>query len=475
MHALLPGLRYFIAVVGVVLASSAARGESTRPNVLFIIADDLNNQVGCYGSPVKTPTIDELAGRGMRFDRAYCQNPLCNPSRVSFLSGLRPDKTRVYTLSTHTREYLGDWVMLPEYFRKNGYFTVQVGKIYHTDDGFEDPRSWDVEIRESGKKPSPKEIVQSRNPAGPTGHSIGWASLNTPDEKTPDGIVARTAAKYIEQAVAAKKPFFLGAGFRRPHAPYAAPKKYFDMYPPDSIRLSDGRGEKVLPAAVNYQSSNTPMSDREEREVIAAYYACTSFVDAQVKVLFDTMDRLHLWDNTIVVFIGDHGYQLGEHGLWHKLSLFEESARVPMIIYAPGMKAKGKSSDQLVEFIDLYPTLVSLCGLPHREGLDGIDLTAVLNNPAHHTKDAAYTVVSRTTDVSRNPSQTMDYLGRSVRTSRWRYTEWDGGKRGSELYDHDADPHESHNLAGDQFYTKVISELHRLLSADAASSSSAGH
>src|SRR4051795_2166510 len=188
MHALHSGVRYFIAVVGVVLASSAAHAESTRPNVLFIIADDLKNQVGCYGSPGKKPTSADLSRRGMRFDRAYCQNPLCSPSRVSFLSGLRPDKTRVYTLSTHTREYLGDWVMLPEYFRKSGYFTVQVGKIYHTDDGFEDPRSWDVEIRESGKQPSPDQIVQSRKPAGPIGHSIGWASLNTPDEKTPDGI-----------------------------------------------------------------------------------------------------------------------------------------------------------------------------------------------------------------------------------------------------------------------------------------------
>jgi iduronate 2-sulfatase len=240
-------------------ASQAA--EAPRKNVLFIVADDLNNQVGCYGCDVKTPFIDELARRGMRFDRAYCQDPLCNPSRVSFLSGLRPDKTGVYTLATHTREHLGDWVMLPEYFRKNGYFTVQVGKIYHTEEGFEDPRSWDVEIRESGKQPPVEQIVKAGKPIGPIGHSIGWASLKTPDEDTPDGIVARKAVGYMEQAVADKKPFFLGVGFRRPHAPYAAPQKYYELYPLASVKLADpapnGHYASLLPAAVNYPAEDT--------------------------------------------------------------------------------------------------------------------------------------------------------------------------------------------------------------------------
>ena len=209
------------------------------------------------------------------------------------------------------------------------------------------------------------------------------------------------------------------------------------------------------------------MPEQQQREVVAAYYASTSFMDAQVGVLLDALRRLRLWDNTIVVFIGDHGYHLGEHGgLWHKLSLFEESARVPMIVYAPGMKAKGQACEHLVEMIDLYPTLVSLCGLPVREGLDGIDLSPLLNDPSRPSKPAAFTVVARTNDPSVNQSQVMDYLGRSVRTERWRYTEWDGGKRGVELYDHDHDPHEWKNLAEDRQLADTVRQLHELLVAN---------
>ena len=355
-------------------------------------------------------------GGACGFDRAYCQDPLCNPSRVSFLSGLRPDKTDVYTLATHTREHLGDWVMLPEYFRKNGYFTAQIGKIYHTNDGFEDPRSWDVEIRETGKQPPADEIVKAGEPHGPGGHSIDWAWLRTADEKTPDGVVARKAVGYMKQAVADKKPFFLGVGFRRPHAPFAAPQKYFELYPPAKVRLADavpaGHSASLLPAAINYAAPKLPMPEKEQRELIAAYYACTSFMDAQVGVLLDALQRAQLWDNTIVVFVGDHGYHLGEHGgLWHKLSLFEESARVPMIIYAPGMKAKGESLHGLVEMIDLYPTLVSLCGLPTRQGLDGIDLSPLLDDPTRPTKPAAYTVIARADDPAATTRRSWSIKG----------------------------------------------------------------
>jgi uncharacterized sulfatase len=212
------------------------------------------------------------------------------------------------------------------------------------------------------------------------------------------------------------------------------------------------------------------MPEQQERELLAAYYACTSFMDAQVGILLDALERLGMWDNTIVVFIGDHGYHLGEHGgLWHKLSLFEESARVPMIIYSPKMQAKGQSCSQIVELIDLYPTLLLLCNLPVREGLDGVDLSRVLDDPTQPTKPAAYTVVARSNDPSVNQSRVMDYLGRSVRTDRWRYTEWDGGKRGVELYDHQRDPHEWKNLAGDSQYADTIQQLHKRLIATTSS------
>src|SRR5688500_16210102 len=250
--------------------------------------------------------------------------------------------------------------MLPEYFRKNGYFTAQIGKIYHTEEGFEDPRSWDVEIREFGKRPPTEENVKWGNPDGPGDHTNDWEWLRTPDEKTPDGIVARRAVEIMKDAVKQDRSWFLGVGFRRPHAPFAAPQKYFEMYPPDEIKLPpappDGHYANLLPAAHNYPPPAKPLSKREQRELIAAYYACNSFVDAQVDELFKALDELGLWENTIVVFFGDHGYHLGEHGgLWHKMSLFEESARVPLLIYAPGMRASGQSCEQLVELLDLYP------------------------------------------------------------------------------------------------------------------------
>jgi uncharacterized sulfatase len=445
----------------------------SQKNVLFIVADDLNNHLGCYGYNVKTPAIDTLAQRGMRFDRAYCQVPVCNPSRVSFLSGLRPDKTQVYTLPTPTRQHLEGWVMLPEYFRHHGYFTAGVGKVYHTDVGFEDPRSWDVEIREFGKRPPADQILKHGEPDGPGEHTIDWASLKTRDDQTPDGIVARKAVELMNQAVNDQRPFFIGVGFRRPHAPFAAPKKYFDLYPPRKIELPDAppadHFSSLLPAAHNYTPARKPLSAEEQRELIAAYYACTSFVDAQVDVLLKMVDQLGLWENTVIVFFGDHGYHLGEHGgLWHKMSLFEESTRVPLIVYAPGMRAHGQACEQIVELLDLYPTLVKHCGLPTRDGLDGIDLSPLLDDPSRPVKEAAYSLTTRDDSPQPNHEKVMSYQGRSVRTDRWRYTAWDGGKRGIELYDHENDPHEWHNLADKPEHANSILELQRLLSADFA-------
>jgi uncharacterized sulfatase len=282
----------------------------------------------------------------------------------------------------------------------------------------------------------------------------------------------------MQTAAKDQRPFFVGVGFRRPHAPYAAPKKYFDLYEIESLTLPDaGPQESVaslLPAAVNYPPRSRKLTEQERRELATAYYACTSFVDAQVKVVLDAVTELGLWDNTVIVFLGDHGYHLGEHGgLWHKMSLFEESARVPLVIYAPGMKAAGQPCKQLVELIDLYPTLVSLCGLPNRAGLDGIDLSAVLNDPSQPTKDAAYTMTTRDDGPAKEHAKVMSYQGRSVRTDRWRYTEWDAGKRGTELYDHENDPHEWRNLADEPQHAGTIEQLKGLLAAEKQSSPAA--
>ena len=463
-----------VCVLPTFLAGSPV-AASEKLNVLLIVTDDMNNDLGCYGhARVQSPHIDRLAQQGMRFDRAYCQVTVCNPSRVSMLSGLRPDKTKVYTLKEETRSHLGDWVMLPEYFRQQGHFTVQVGKIYHTKDGYEDPQSWDIEIREFGKRPPKEEIIKWTDPDGPGKHTSDWSWLKTPDDQTPDGIVARKAVEIMEQAVDRGETFFLGAGFRRPHAPFAAPKKYFDLYPPESIELPSptpaGYYESLPEAAINYLPPDEPLTDQEQRELIASYYACNTFVDAQVGVLLEAVDRLGLWDNTVIVFVSDHGYHLGDHGgFWHKLSLFEESARVPLIVYAPGMKAAGQATDQLVELIDLYPTLVALAGLPERGNLDGINLGPVLDDPASPTKPAAYSMVARSDKPEADHARHMSYLGRSVRTGRWRYTEWDGGQRGVELYDHESDPRELVNLAEQSDLAATQQRLKELLAAEGKS------
>jgi len=438
-----------------------------RTNVLFIVADDLNNALRCYGNRVvQTPNLDRLARRGVLFERAYCQYSLCQPSRVSFLSGLRPETTKVWTLETPTRQHIGDAVMLPELFRKNGYFTAHAGKVYHTGEACEDPRSWDEEVRESGKFPPPQEVLRGGRANGPKGHSFDWMILKTDDADMPDGKVARKSVEWMEQLARDRKPFFLGVGFRRPHAPYAAPRKYFELYPPEKMPLPKTSPEdfqRIPPAALNHEPPDEPMSDAEVRQYLAAYYACTTFVDAQVGVLMEAMDRLRLWDNTVVVFFGDNGYHLGEHGgMWHKNSLYEESARIPLIVAAPGGRAMGKRSPRLVELVDLYPTLAELCGLPAPANLEGTSFVPLLDHPKRSWKLGAFTLQGRGKERT-EAAKEIEFVGKSVRTERWRYTEWDEGRQGVELYDERKDPRELKNLAENPKFAKTRAELQQLL------------
>lgn len=460
--------RFALAGLMVLLAATSisAADPARRMNVLAIVSDDMNTALGTYGHPlVKTPHIDRLAARGMRFDRAYCQVPLCNPSRTSLLAGLRPEKTGVWTLSASARELMPNAVMLPEYFRQQGYFTAQVGKIFHTGEGHEDARSWDVLIKEFGKHPPKEEILREEDINGPRSHTMDWAILKTPDERTPDGIMARKAVEVLQKAAKDDKPFFIATGFRRPHAPFAAPKPYFDLYDADETPLPNvpqGHYEGLLPASLNYGPPKKPLTGKQEREVTAAYYACNSFVDAQVGVLLDAVDRLELWENTVIILLSDHGYHLGEHGLWHKNSLFEGSARVPLILYAPGEAGAGKACRRPVELVDVFPTLTGLCNVPTPGGLDGKSLVPLLKNPEQTWKKAAYTAVARGKTPSKHTKK-IKYFGRSVRTDRWRYTEWDGGKKGTELYDYANDPGELVNLVGRPEHATVVTELRALL------------
>jgi choline-sulfatase len=436
-----------------------------KPNVLLLMSDDLANTLGCYGHPLaKTPHLDALAKRSVLFERAYCQFPHCNPSRASLLSGLRPRATRVTDNADNLYTNIPGVVTLPHYFRRNGYATARCGKIFHLGvpsglESMDDPQAWDFGTPFKDERPYPPKRDSAVKVATGKKQGFPWTETTGTDDDLVDGSFARTAIEWLEKRDQAK-PFFLAVGFHRPHLPLVAPAKYFDLYPFDAIKLPveppDDEADIPLPArngsVPGYTITTTP---EQRRASIRGYLAAVSYMDAQAGRLLDALKRLGLADNTIVVFAADHGWHLGEHGLWHKRSLFEESARVPFMVFAPGARGNGRRSASLVELLDVYPTLCDLAGLPLPATLQGKSLRPVLDDPRAVLHEGAFTEARRGPDAQ--------YWGRSVRTTRWRYTEWNGGRDGVELYDHAADPREFTNLAGDARHAETVTNLKRLL------------
>ena len=435
-----------------------------KPNVLFIAIDDLAPALRCYGNLIaKTPHVDRLAASGVRFDRAYNQLPLCNPTRASVMTGLRPDTIKVYDLDRHFRDEVPKAVTLSQTFMRNGWWAGRVGKIYHYNvpasigtDGFDDPPSWQKTVNPKGRDKTDEALIFNAEPHRKISAALSWLAAEGTDEEQTDGMITTEAIKLMPQK--RDKPFFLGVGFFRPHTPFVAPKKYFAMYPLKDMRLPYApKGDRDdIPTAAFAHNCPVPHYNLDEltlRKALQAYYATISFVDSQVGRLMTALDELKLADNTIVVLWSDHGYHLGEHnGIWQKRTLFEQSARSPLIIRAPDMKGNGTASTRIVEFVDIYPTLT--------------DLKPLLQNPLAEWNGTAITQVLRPAD-NRLPKPVM---GRSIRTDRWRYSDWAEGKSGVELYDHAADPMEFNNLAlkPDAEAKAVMQHLRKLLEKKAS-------
>lgn len=477
------------------LALFATAVNAKPRNVLFIAVDDLRPDLGCFGvAHAKTPNIDRLAKGGVVFSRAYCQQAVCSPSRSSILTGLRPDSTKVWDLDTHFRAALPDCVTLPQYFRESGYHTTGLGKIEHH--GFEDGRSWTdprwfpggelVSVdREDWTKVTVDhfEGVEREYSSPPMpGEANGKGKIKTgpayeispkSDDQLPDGAVAAEAVRRIGALSAKEEPFFLAVGFVKPHLPFVAPKKYWDLHDPAAI---PGPGFDQLPEGTEAFVAHTngelhgypgvpkenPIPEDFARTLRHGYNACVSYIDAQVGRLLDALEQNGVADDTVIVLWGDHGWQLGDHGLWHKHTNFERATRAPLIIAAPGFASAGSTCEAPVEFVDVYPTLADLAGLPAPENLHGMTLRPYLENPDAAMQKPAISQYPRSA-----PEHGGQVMGYSIRDDRWRGTFWRSRKDGRlvhlELYDEQNDPDERTNVAKNPENEEVILSLRKHL------------
>ena len=476
------------ALLSASLPHCAPAGDALdRPNVLFIVVDDLRPELGCYGvGEIKTPQIDRLAASGLRFTRAYCQQSHCNPSRASLLTGLRPNSTRVWDGFAHFRDAVPEVVTLPEHFKRNGYHAVAFGKVFHVPD----PQSWNEPTRWPEKattwsEASRRRWLAYREQLRARGNREAVVARirppttddeDVPDSQRPDGELADLAIAAMLRLAGEDRPFFLAVGFLRPHLPFTPPRKYWDLYRRDELPLASNPQlpEDSPSMAMNalYElrehmdfvgtpaPSEGSLTEAQRRRLKHGYYASVSFVDAQVGRVLDALEQNGLSDNTIVLLWGDHGWKLGEHNGWCKQTNYEVDTRVPLIVRAPGARANGKTSDALVELLDVYPTLSALASLPLPKHLEGESFLPLLDEPDQPGKAAAFSQFRR-------HQAGRGFMGYAIRTARHRYEEWIDRRSGEtvarELYDHQVDPEENKNLANAPEQQPVLGELSRQL------------
>jgi arylsulfatase A-like enzyme len=472
-----------------VLGGSASPAAPAKPNILFFAVDDLRPELGCYGKDyIRSPNIDRIARAGVVFNRAYCQQAVCSPSRSSLLTGTRPDTTKVWDLITHFRAALPDVVTLGQHFKNHGYFAQGMGKIYHG--GYDDPPTWSVpwqtpkarayalkenlaltqraaESEPDGKAPAGKGKRQAAQaPRGPA-----FESADVPDNTFQDGKVAELAVSTLRELKQKDEPFFLAVGFIRPHLPFVSPKKYWDLYDPAEIRLAanpfrpkGAPAYAVLPGGELRAYHGIPQGsipDDLARQLKHGYYAAVSYMDAQVGKVLDELERLGLRENTIIILWGDHGWKLGEHDAWCKHSNVENDVNAPLLVSVPGMKNAGQHTDALVEFVDIYPSLVELAGLPLPSHLEGTSFRPVLEDVRRPWKSAAFSQYPRAASGQR-------LMGYTMRTDRYRFTQWTLRDNPSqvdalELYDHQSDPAENENVAARPENAALVKELAAML------------
>ncbi len=495
-----------------ILPLSATAADVAKPNVLFIPVDDLKPLLNCYGeSHIKTPNIDRLAARGTLFMNAQCQQAICGPTRASLMTGMYPDKTKVYDLKTKMRDVNPNILTIPQYFRQNVYETTGLGKTYDSrcvDNQLDEP-SWSIPY--GGKS---HKLLYNKKTGGPTGgyqlaankkaskeasqaarqkkfknkneekkyivanfpnSRSSTECADVPDDAYNDGAFANTAVKLMEKLAKADKPFFLSVGFQKPHLPFVAPKKYWDMYDRNEIKIhpyqkapKNGPLFALQPGwelrSYTDIPPKGPVPEAKQKELIHGYYACVSYTDAQVGKLLDKLDELKVADNTIICLWGDHGWHLGDHAMWCKHSNYEQAARVPMILAGPKQKKKGTKSDSLVGFVDIFPTLCDMAGLKVPSHLQGKSLTSILDDPTKTVKVG---------EVSQYPrrSSGKPVMGYSLRVKQYRYTAWYVNKNNTlgdivatELYDYKNDPMETVNQAANPEMKSKVEELQAILS-----------